>query len=65
MVSPTASLDLTLHDLVRSNSMSDSWLIKKRPPWVMGDDNGASVHSGVNEYEAIDRLYLQLYLDYP
>ena len=32
-----------------------TWLIKNRPAWVMGDDNGASVHSALNEYLTIDR----------
>ncbi len=31
------------------------WLIKHHPAWATGDDNGASVHSAVNEYLAIDR----------
>ena len=29
--------------------------IKKHPAWAMGDDNGASVHSAVTEYLAMDR----------
>ncbi len=28
---------------------------KKSPAWAVGDDKGASVHSAVNEYLAIDR----------
>ncbi len=32
-----------------------TWLIKNCPTWAMGDDNGASVHSAVNEYLAIGR----------
>ncbi len=32
-----------------------SWLIKNHPAWATGGDNGASVHSAVNEYLAIDR----------
>ncbi len=32
-----------------------SWLIKNRPVWATGSDNGASVHSAVYEYLAIDR----------
>ncbi len=28
---------------------------QNRPAWAMGGDNGASVHSAVNEYLAIDR----------
>ncbi len=32
-----------------------SHLIKNRPAWATGDDNGASAHSAVNEYLTIDR----------
>ena len=28
---------------------------QNRPVWAAGDDNGASVHSAVNEYLAIER----------
>ncbi len=31
-----------------------SWLIKKHPVWATGGDNGASIHSAINEYLAID-----------
>ncbi len=29
--------------------------MKKRPAWGTGDENGASIHSAVNEYLVIDR----------
>ena len=32
-----------------------SQLIKIRPVWATGGDNSASVHSAINEYQAIDR----------
>ena len=32
-----------------------NWLIRNYPAWAMGDDNGASVHSAINEYLVIDR----------
>ncbi len=43
------------HKIVGSSPAKTSWLNKKRPAWATGDDNGASVHSAVNEYLAIDR----------
>ncbi len=43
------------HKIVGSSPAEATWLIKKRPAWAMGDDNGASVHSAVNEYLALDR----------
>ncbi len=38
---------------------------QNRPAWATGGDNGASVHSTVNEYLALDRDGNALYLDYP
>ena len=46
-----------------SSPTKTSWLIKKHPVWATGDDNGASVHSAINENLAIDRT--GNYLDYP
>ncbi len=43
------------HKIVGSSPAEATWLIKNRPAWATGDDNGASVHSAVNEYLAIDR----------
>ncbi len=45
----------TNHKFVGSSPAKTGWLIKNRPAWATGDDNGASVHSAVNEYLAIDR----------
>ena len=41
------------HKIVGSNPAKVSRL-KNRPAWATGDDNGASVHSAVYEYLAID-----------
>ena len=43
------------HKIVGSSPTKASRLIKNHPAWATGDDNGASVHSAVNEYLAIDR----------
>ncbi len=43
------------HKIVGSSPAKASQLIKNRPAWATGGDNGASVHSAVNEYLAIDR----------
>ncbi len=43
------------HKIVGSSPAISSRLIKNRPVWPTGDDNGASVHAAVNEYMAIDR----------
>ncbi len=43
------------HEIVGSSPAEATWLIKNRPAWGMGGDNGASVHSAVNECLAIDR----------
>ncbi len=43
------------HKIVGSSHAKTSWLIKNRPAWATGGDNGDSVHSAVNEYLAIDR----------
>ena len=43
------------HKIVGSSPAKTNWLIKYRPAWATGDDNGALVHSAVNEYMAIDR----------
>ena len=43
------------HKIMGSSPTKTSWLMKKRPAWTTGDYNGASVHSGVNEYLAMDR----------
>ncbi len=43
------------HKIVGSSPAKSSRLIKNRPAWATGDDNGASVHSAANEYLAIDR----------
>ena len=43
------------HKIVGSSPTEATWLIKNHPAWATGDDNGASVHSAVNEYLAIDR----------
>ncbi len=44
------------HMLVGSSPAEATWLIKNRPAWATSDDNGASVHSAVNEYLAMDRV---------
>ncbi len=44
-----------IHKIVASNPAVATWLIKNHPVWVTGDDNGASVHSALNEYLMIDR----------
>ncbi len=38
------------HKIVGSSPADATWLIKNRLAWAMVDDNGASVHSAVNEY---------------
>ncbi len=43
------------HKIMGSSATQTSWLIKNRPAWAKRDDNGASFHSAVNEYLAIDR----------
>ncbi len=43
------------HNIVGSSPAKASRLIKNHPAWATGGDNGASVHSAVNEYLAIDR----------
>ena len=43
------------HKIVGSSPAKTSWLIKNHPAWAMGGDNGASVHSDVNKYLAIDK----------
>ncbi len=43
------------HKIVSSSPAKASWLIKNHPAWATGGDNGASVHSAVNEYLAIDK----------
>ena len=43
------------HKIVGSSPAKASRLIKNRPTWAMGDDNGASVNSPVYEHLAIDR----------
>ncbi len=43
------------HKIMDSSPAKTSWLIKKCPARAMGGDNGASVHSAINEYLAIDR----------
>ena len=43
------------HKIVGWSPAKSSRLIKNRPAWATGDNNGASVHSAVNEYLAIDR----------
>ncbi len=55
------------HKIVGSSPAKASRLIKNCPTWATDGDNGASVHSAVNEYLAIDndRQRWQLYLDYP
>ena len=44
-----------IHKIVGSSPAKASRLIKNCPAWATGGDNGASVHSAVNEYLAIDR----------
>ncbi len=51
-------------------SRQSLWLIKNRPTWATGNDNGASVHSAVNNGKWVpsdhgDRQRWQLYLGYP
>ncbi len=41
--------------IMGSSSIKASRLIKNNPAWATGDNDGASVHSAVNEYLAIDR----------
>ncbi len=43
------------HKIVDSSPIKTSWLIKNHRVWATSDDNGASVHTAVNEYLAIDR----------
>ncbi len=43
------------HKIVGLSPVGASWLIKNHPAWATGDNNGALVHSAVNEYLAIDR----------
>ncbi len=43
------------HTIVGSSPAKTSWLIKNCPAWATGDDHGASFHSAVIEYLAIDR----------
>ena len=43
------------HKIVGSSPAKASQLIKNHPVWATGDDNGASVHSAINEYLVIDR----------
>ncbi len=52
-----------MHKIVGSSPAKNSCLIKNLPAWATGAHNGASVHSAVNEYLAINRD--GLYLDYP
>ncbi len=54
------------HKIVGLSPNKTSCLIKNRPAWATGDDNGASVYSAVNEYLAInnDKQRWQLYLDH-
>ena len=37
------------HKIMASSPAKASRLIKNHPAWATGDDNGASVHSAVNE----------------
>ncbi len=48
---------LSSHKIVGLSPAEATWLIKNRPTWATGDDNGASFHSAVNEYlgNGIDR----------
>ena len=39
----------TSHKIVGSTPAQSSWLIKNLPAWATGDDNGALVHSTVND----------------
>ncbi len=48
------------HKIVGSGPTKATWLIKNRPAWATGDDNGALVRSAVNEYLAIDRMAIVL-----
>ncbi len=43
------------HKIVDSSLAEATRLIKNHPAWTTGDNNGASVHSAVNQYLAIDR----------
>ncbi len=43
------------HKIVSSIPPNPVGSSKNRPAWAKGGDNGASVHSAVNEYLAIDR----------
>ena len=43
------------HKIMGLSPAKATWLIKNHPAWAAGDDNGAMVHSAVNEYLAIDR----------
>ncbi len=43
------------HKIVGLSPAEATLLNKNRPTWATGDNNGASVHSAVNEYLAIDR----------
>ncbi len=47
--------DHNMNKIVGSNPADATWLIKTRSAWATGDDNGALVHSVINEYLAIDR----------
>ncbi len=43
------------HKIVGSSLAKRQSAHQNRPVWATGGDNGASVHSPVNEYLAIDR----------
>ncbi len=43
------------HKIVGSSPAQTSWLIKNRPAWATGGDNGASVHSAVKMSTWLDR----------
>ncbi len=43
------------HKIVRLSPAKSQSAHQNRPAWATGVDNGASVHSAVNEYLAIDR----------
>ncbi len=53
------------HKIVGSSAAEAIWLIKNHPTWATGDDNGASVHSAVNEYLAIQKWQLYIVFRLP
>ncbi len=56
---------LPTHKIVGLSPAKTSWLIKNRPAWATGGDNGASIGSLSRKWVPGYRQRWQLYLDYP